>query len=186
MQKQLELFKTEQERRKIFRRDNFRPSFFSVVKIHEKAILIAIGLIIVSLISFSLGVEKGKRLIKVQLENREEKNVYAQQSLKEKILQVNPVRNIKQKADNKIVFNGVKDDKSEVKAGYTIQVATFRTKTYAQKEAERLKKKGLETLIIPRGEFVTVCVGNFFERQEAKISLNQLKKTYHDCFIRRL
>jgi hypothetical protein len=167
MQKQLELFKTDQDRPKIFRGDSFRPSFFSVVKIHEKAILIAIGFIIVSLISFSLGVEKGKGLIKVQLENREEKNVYAQQSLKEKVLQV-------------------KDDKSEVKAEYTIQVATFRTKTYAQKEAERLKKKGLETLIIPRGEFVTVCVGNFFERQEAKISLNQLKKIYHDCFIRRL
>lgn len=173
MQKQLELFKTDQDRPKIFRRDSYRTSFFSVVKIHEKAIVVTIGFIIVSLISFSLGVEKGKGLIKGQSENREEKNLYAQQSLKEKVLEVNPVRNTTQKANNK-------------KAEYTIQVATFRTKTYAQKEVERLKKRGLQTLIIPRGEFVTVCVGNFSEKQEAKISLNQLKKIYRDCFIRRL
>jgi preprotein translocase subunit SecF len=166
-QLQLELFKTSRDRPKIYKADRHRPSFFSIVKIHEKAILIAIGFIIVSLVSFSLGVEKGKGLVKEQSENPQEKNLYAQQASKEKTSEK-------------------KADKSEVKAGYTVQVATFRTETYAQKEADRLKKRGLETLIIPRGGYVTVCVGNFSGRKEAKISLNQLKKTYQDCFIRRL
>ncbi|MFH1338680.1 MAG: SPOR domain-containing protein [Candidatus Omnitrophota bacterium] len=177
-QLQLELFDTDRDKPKLFKADKYRPNFFSVVRIHEKAILIAIGIIVFSLVSFSLGVEEGKRLTERRTGNREEKNLYVQPSQEEKAGE--------EKADkSEGEAEPVKKEKG-LESKYTIQVATFKTETYAQKEAERLKKRGLEAVIVPRGNFVSVCVGNFSERQEANISLNQLKKTYNDCFVRRL
>ncbi len=173
---QLELFKTQSQERNSQKRRESERDFFAFIKLHEKAVSIAILVLITSIISFSLGVEKGKHIATIKKQDR-----------------VNPIVSDNQPAinlhaQNKTVEKSNKIVVSEKKkrTKYTIQVATFKTKTYAQREAERLKRKGLEALIIPVGKFMCVCVGNFSKKQEAKLALIRLKEIYQDCFIRRL
>ncbi len=163
-QSQLELFELQQYQSDSSTKSGYRPKFLSFIKVYEKVILIIITFFIASLISFSLGVEKGKRLAgQTQLKKFEAKQILLTERLSEDKLE------------------GKKDISK-----YTIQVATFKTEVYAQREVKRLEEKGVEASIVPRGDFVSVCVGNFSEKQEARVALKQLKKTYQDCFIRRL
>lgn len=179
---QLELFKFDQDDSKISKREKYRPKFFSLVRVHEKAISMVIIFLIVSLVSFSLGVEKGKGLATKQPEQREEKKFFAELT-KERVDE--PKGRIAEDSTEEKQSLKEEEKKKDI-SKYTVQVATFKTETYAQKEAERLKKKGHLALIVPSGTYLTVCVGNFSEKQKARISLNQLKETYRDCFIRRL
>lgn len=162
-QSQLELFKFKQYQSDKIKKSEYRRNFFGFIRIHEKTISVTIVFFIISLISFSLGVEKGKRLTsQIQRKNPEPMAVAGRLS-----------------------EDKSKDDKKDI-SEYTIQVASFKTRTYAQKEVKRLEKQGLQAEIIPRGRHVSVCVGNFPRKQDAKIPLNRLKQTYHDCFIRKL
>ena len=168
-QTQLELFKFKHSAEE-FKRPRYRPNFFDFIRIYEKAISIIIVFFIVSLISFSLGVERGKRFSGIA--NTKTDKIIAQQP---------------QTPSDEIPAVSIQaEEKKDTSNKYTVQVATFKTKNYAQKEANRLEKKGLQALIISKGKYVCVCVGRFSGKQEAKITLNQLKNTYQDCFIRRL
>ena len=167
---QLELFKKQQfgsDESKISQKG---PNFFEFIKDHEKALLLVIILFISSLISFSLGVERGKRMVKVA-KNTQIKEIA--QKAPEKEDKIEPEK------------PKVKKKKSDI-SQYTVQVATFKTETYAQKEAKKLQRNGLDAIVIPRGKYVIVCVGNFPAKEEATTSLNKLKETYQDCFVRRL
>ena len=80
-------------------------------------------------------------------------------------------------------LNSPADEKAKM---YTIQVASFQSDKYAQKEAKRLKKKGYDIFVIPKGEYSIVCVGRFSQRREAKAFSSKLRKKYKDCIIRSL
>jgi hypothetical protein len=159
---QLELFtqgnkpapvKTEREHR-----------FLSSIRRYEKIILFIIGFFVTGLISFSLGVEKGKGMAA-------------------------PPKN----SANLDLANVVKPEPeappkmpAQLQNYYTIQIASYRTNSSAQKEAEGLRKKGFSAAIIAKGDYNIVCVGNFPDREKARPSLSELKKRYDDCFIRRI
>ena len=160
---QLEFFKSQKYQSDTLKKGKYRPNFFGFIRLYEKAILLVIVIFIISLVSFSAGLEKGKRL-KLQAQPKNEQ-----------IIITSPLPGLEKKLKNK-----------EDIAEFTIQVATFKTQAYAQKEAKRLEKKGLSALIIPRGKYVCVSVGRFSRKKEASLTLSQLRKTYHDCYIRRL
>lgn len=70
---------------------------------------------------------------------------------------------------------------------YTIQVASFKLKKNAQKEADRLKGIGHDdAFVIPKGNYSIVCVGKFAKRIEARRFSNKLQKRYNDCLVRRM
>ena len=69
---------------------------------------------------------------------------------------------------------------------YTIQVASFKREEYALAEAQDLKKKGHDILVLGKGQHFIVCVGKFLSENEAKIFSGKLKKQYKDCLVRRL
>lgn len=164
---QFELFKSQQYQSGTMKKDH---QFFDFIKLHEKPILIIIVLFIISLIFFSLGVEKGKRLTvkKIESKSKQLSQAKTKQKSKKLLLAENP------------------EDKKNLLTKYTIQVASFKTKAYARKEVKRLQKKGIKAWVTPKGDYACVCVGEFFKKQEAKTTLNQLKKMYQDCFITRL
>lgn len=174
-QSQLELFKSQKYKSDKLKKRNFRPHFFGFIRAHEKTISIIIVFFISSLISFSLGVEKGKRFATNKTQPRKIKA----QPKKSIPTDKSPAANFEEKEENRLEK---KNDAYE----YTVQVATFKTEAYAKKEAERLEKQGVKALIVPRGDFVFVCVGKFTQKQEADPTLNQLRKRYQDCFVRRL
>ncbi|MBZ0166890.1 MAG: SPOR domain-containing protein [Candidatus Omnitrophica bacterium] len=68
---------------------------------------------------------------------------------------------------------------------YTIQVASFKTDTPAQREASWLKDKGYETFVLRKGDYSIVTVGQFNQAQEAKAFSQRLSQRYKDCLVRR-
>jgi cell division septation protein DedD len=74
-----------------------------------------------------------------------------------------------------------------VDKGYTVQVASYKSDSMAQKESADLKRKGLESFVITKGNYLIVCVGRFSGAQaqdEAKKMFNKLKKQYKDSIVR--
>ncbi len=72
------------------------------------------------------------------------------------------------------------------KGTFTIQVASFKEKEKAQMEAKRLRSKGYEIFVLPKGKHSIVCVGKFAIKDEATEFSNKLKNKYNDCLVRRL
>jgi len=137
------------------------------IRTYEKVILASIGFMIAGIVAFSLGVEKGKRL--------------AQQA---------PPRHIAQEIKPRLSIPAL-DVTAPQKPpaslqNYTIQLASYANKAYAQKEADALKKRGLEPLILSKGSYVILCVGRFADKDNAKALLPDLQKQYRGCFIRRI
>ncbi|MCC6758739.1 MAG: SPOR domain-containing protein [Candidatus Omnitrophica bacterium] len=75
-----------------------------------------------------------------------------------------------------------------VDKGYTIQVASYKSDSMAQKESANLKRQGLESFVVTKGNYLIVCVGRFSGSQsgkdEAKSMFNKLKKRYKDSIVR--
>ena len=195
---QLELFSRGREHIQIQPKTKFSNSFLAYVTSYEKIILLVIGFIITGIISFCLGVEKGKTIAAPRLNPQfdiAEGSVF-------KPLPVKPNQNAKPPEpvsagleEGLIARAGQKSSQTKQEilvpaqkqgGGYTIQVATYQMKSYAQIETEKLRKKGFYALILSRGGYNIVCVGNFADMQTAQSSLLKLKQKYRDCYLRRL
>ncbi len=149
-------------------------AFLDYLWSYEKTILLVICFIITGVISFSLGVEQGKRTHLTRIEVH--KVPQAQ------VLPPVPLNNTP-----KIIVKPVAQESSALaSSGYTIQVASYQTKKYAQKEAEAIRKKGFSSFVLSKGAFSVLCVGNFSTQESAKAVLAELKKQYKGCIIRRL
>ena len=161
----------------------------------ENAIIAGIFILMGVVFSFSVGVERGK---KIALANSI-KNVYSnvlsappekaapapvakQSTLKTMtpapVAVPIPQENITNEVAPALVSAGT--------GSYTIQVASFKQLEYAQKEAEALRKKGYEIFVLPKGSYSIVCVGKFLGKDDADMTLARLKKTYKDLMLRRL
>lgn len=152
---------------------------------YERTILLIICFIVVGVISFSFGVERGKRSAPL-------KPVPVAISSGQLAVNKAPVR---APEPPRVAAAVVKAAPSAVIApqaaaisgsGYTIQVASYQTKKYAQKEAEAIRKKGLSSFVLSKGAFSVLCVGNFSSQEAAKTLLAELRKQYKGCVIRRL
>jgi hypothetical protein len=167
---QLELFTDAKDNRQAKPKAPF--SFLRYVSRYEKAALFIIGFIITGIVSFSLGIERGKRTV----------------SLTQPPAAISEVEVKKDKqlinADMRLVKE--LNPPQPQPQPYTIQVASYQSKVLAEKEAEALRRKGFSPLVFPKGAYVVVCVGNFANKETARSSLSELKKRYQDCFIRRL
>ncbi|MBI5144686.1 MAG: SPOR domain-containing protein [Candidatus Omnitrophica bacterium] len=155
---QLELFSTAAATSEI--RAQLPSTLRGFIRGYEKTLILAIAFIVISIISFSLGVEKGKNLVSLkktnsQFDTAEEK-------------QVQP------KEEKNILEN------------YTVQLASYKGKVSVQREADRLKKKGFSPLVLNKGQYLVLCVGNFSDKQKAETVLSEFRKRYPDCRIRRL
>ncbi len=71
-------------------------------------------------------------------------------------------------------------------SGYTIQVASVQSPSAAQALAESLTKKGFNSFTKASGKYVVVLAGNFTKREDAQGSLKELKKTFSDCYIKKI
>jgi hypothetical protein len=130
-----------------------------------------IALIIFSVIIFSLGVERGRR---IEAGHRMEEPEDAQE------LKTPPAI---EPAETKMPEEKKPALEREV---YAVQVAAFRRLDQAEKEIERLKGRKKEGFILERGNFYVVYVGKFDDKQKAISVQKELQSTYKDCFIRQI
>jgi hypothetical protein len=139
----------------------------------EHAVVLAVAVLMLVIFIFSIGVEKGRKITRIP-------EAVVAFKVEKQIVEQPAVVEAKQEVyQEKIV------PKEEVFA-YTIQVASFKNKTAVEDEAKRLKKKGYETMIIPKGNWIILCVGKFGNKQQAQPMWQELRKKYSDCVIRKL
>ncbi len=183
---QLELFSQEKPDSK----PRMPSSFLAYVKKFEKAILLIMSLVVVAVIAFSLGVEKGKRM--ASPESREAsidrafrtatpaaQNPVDTQPAQQQTLEQNTTP---APAPTNAV---IQQQKKETQGRFIIQIGSFLSRTNANQEASVLKKRGFSPLIISKGRYNILCVGSYPTKEAAQASLNKLQKSYQGCFIRR-
>ncbi len=175
---QLELFSQLKEARD--GRTKRSPGFIAAVWGHEKALMIAIGFIITGIISFSIGVESGK-MASVARTNARLELAATEPLPKAPAAKQPPAAAVEPDP----VPVAPKEQAVETQ-GYTVQVASFKSKSHAQREADTLKKRGFSALVLSKGSYSIVCIGPFSNKEKAQSKLSELKKSYSDCYIRRL
>ncbi|MCM8791943.1 MAG: SPOR domain-containing protein [Candidatus Omnitrophica bacterium] len=170
---QLEMFSSKENKT-----DTYLQTNHGFIKHYERAILTIIFILLASIISYCLGFNRGK---KIALLNINQTNTLI------KTKEISTPSTLEDFKKEKIELPSTKEqfDNKNNKINYTIQVATYKTSDYAQKEANKLKKNGFDTMIISKDKYILLCVGKFLNRHEAEIVLAKLKKRYEDCFIRR-
>ncbi len=70
---------------------------------------------------------------------------------------------------------------------FTIQLATYKAESIAQKRVEALSAQGLDGFLIPSGSYYQVCVNGFSKKVEATQSLTRLKSkgiAPRDAYVR--
>jgi len=177
----------------------FRP----LVLKGESLIVLAAVLIMSMVVSYSLGVEKGKKSsfadARRQLVEWKKELEASLQAKYRKMAQAAPAPVESQRVEvtndsSPTTYNSDSNTAShdsvpiekKVDNQYTIQVASFKLEKHAKQEALTLQNKGFETLVMPKGSYMIVCVGQFKERNEAKDFSRQLKREYKDLLVRRM
>ena len=166
----------------------------------ENIIVLCIIFVMVLVLFFSFGVERGKK-IALLVPAKDEGGIV--QTVKEDVVS-ETVQTVPQvEREERVVFpvslpEEIREEtepafrppleKTEEQENlFTIQVASFKLEKNAKKEADRLKGIGHDdTFVVPKGSYSIVCVGKFVRRNEAKKFSSKLKKRYNDCLVRRL
>jgi len=156
--------------------------FLSYLRSYEKVIITAIVFLVSGIISFSLGVERGKKLAFLKMDSRFE---LAGKTSKPAVPAAPAQRSAPAAAPAGENIAAPEKPRDNLQ-NFTIQVVSCSSKANAQQEAERLKKKGFSPLVLTKGRFAIVCVGKFPSKATAETLLVELKRRYRDCFIRRL
>src|SRR4030042_6226112 len=131
--------------------------FLTHVRNYEKIILIVMGMIVTGIISFSLGMERGKSigLSKAEFAPTTEPRprVFEEKTRGNKLIREEDIT--------------TKDTAPLVGQYFVIQLASFKNKSSAEREALQLKKRGFTSLVLSKGNYSVLCVGNFSNKQAA-------------------
>jgi len=151
----------------------------------DMLILGGVALVLLLILSFSLGVERGKKIASV-IPIAKEKNI----ERLEDTIKASPEKLVEEQKKD-VVQSSTTPSKKEIKAseekiGYKIQVATFYKENTASKAAKSLQKQGYPASVVKKGKFVVIYVGDFDNKAKAKQILQSLRKQYKDCILRRL
>ena len=190
---QLELFSRDDDSEQLIARP-VDSGIRDYIRLYEKAVLLIIAFVITGIVAFCLGVEKGKKVALTGVNSRFD--VAARQEIQP--VQP-PPKPQSPDADGNFLIRGqsknmpVKQEiilkspqDEQANDGYTIQIASYQAKDGAEKEMAKLRQTGFSPLVLKKGGYSVVCVGNFTNKESAKSLLSQLRSKYRDCYIRRL
>ncbi|MBU1122435.1 MAG: SPOR domain-containing protein [Candidatus Omnitrophota bacterium] len=181
-ERQLHLFGFDEGSRDIKRRNIVSLSL-------DTFILLLIVVVLLFVLAFSLGVERGRKIVSNKLADEDKFKIDAvdlsqdRLSLDSAESKEGDLRKDKVEAAKDTEVD--KETKEETK-NYIIQIATYLKENIALEEAKKLKDNGHEVLVSKKGEFTVLFVGSFKNREQAQVTMQSLRKRYKDCFIRRL
>jgi hypothetical protein len=160
---------------------NQNPKFAVTLRL-EHLVFIAIGFIVLFAIIFSMGVEKGKSMATVSGRDAEVPASGGKDNppMPEPIAQ-ETVHYAKQVT----ALERVQDSEAS-KDVFTVQVASYIKKDAADSYVQRLKAQGYDAFTLKRGDYHVICVGRFSEKPAAEAEMKKLRKTYHDCLVRKI
>ncbi|MFH0731872.1 MAG: SPOR domain-containing protein [Candidatus Omnitrophota bacterium] len=152
---------------------------------NEQMIFGSIGFIILLIICFSLGVEKGKRInraVQPQIKQEQAAVIPAPES-------AIPAKKIEPiKRAPLLKAEPIKPKQEPVKpavSDYVVQCAAHASKAGAEKEKALLVNNGYQALVIESGKYFVVYATGFSNKEQAKAACEKLKSKYKDCFVRR-
>lgn len=167
-----------------------KPAFlFSSLTLSlENLIVVSIFFVMMVILSFTLGVERGKHVEAASpqtspLLSAAKDLVFKKQAALPAVKTISDSENSQSAA---IEEARIIKPTEILKNGYTIQVASFKKDEYAKKEAQLLIKKGYNIFIVPKGGYSILCVGKFPQKERAQSLLGELKLKYKDSIVRRL
>jgi cell division septation protein DedD len=162
----------------------------------EKLVIMLIAFVLIIILTFCIGVERGKYVVgapKTIVTVKEVKQppvpvkqqapVYSQQ-VKSNIavapiapVRLTPVRPVPvaTNINNPVVHRGDL---------YTIRIATYINKKSAADESSRLRQIGFPAYIKVSDKFYMICVGDYADKKQADKALAALKKMYKDVYIK--
>jgi cell division protein FtsN len=193
---QKELFEFESPKKPAVRFDNIFPrTDFALVLTPEKMVFAAIGIMMLMVIFFALGVEKGR----TSANNR---FVAARTTVKEAFatpaVSVKPVAipivvakspvatNITPRASapQAIAKAQVTQPAFDKTKPYMVIAAAFSKRDLAQKEIGKLKAAGLDAFVYYGEPYYLACVGSFRNKDAAGKVLNAVKRMHKDAYVR--
>ncbi len=177
---------------------NFGNGFKCLTLSFENIIVLCIIFVMSLVLIYSLGVERGKKIVKASDAPLAESKALAKVATQEtqgvllpgEPVETDEVIQIETEAEVPEGFKPSPEENLIVdttdKKFFTIQVASFKLEKNAQKEADKLKEIGYDIYVVPKGSYSIVCVGKFIERNQAIEFSGKLRNKYNDCLVRRL
>lgn len=172
---QKELFKFDAPKRhpEGFRRF-FQKTDLSLSLSAEKLVFVSIGIMMLIVISFALGVERGKAI-----SADDTQKVRAPQPVPLTEAQQVKAAVVKQEPGPAQAQVQVDKDKP-----YTIAAGAFTKQSLADKEVSRLKASGLQAFVYYSEPYYLACVGSFADKGSAQKVLGKVRQMHRDAYVR--
>lgn len=157
----------------------------------EKIVFVSIGIVMVMIIVFALGVESGKRRQAVSQpvikQQPQVKTLQATAGPKSFLNTAPAAQDPKQVTAAKAAASPVRiEGAPDSTRPYSIVAATFAKKETAQSTAAFLKKEGLNAFVAYSQPYYRVCVGAYAQMQgpDVQRDMTRVKRFYKDAFVR--
>ncbi|MCX5666103.1 MAG: SPOR domain-containing protein [Candidatus Omnitrophica bacterium] len=190
---QKELFEFEPPKKAQARLGSIFPrSDFAITLTPEKMVFTAIGLVMLMVIFFALGVEKGRSAAYAKLTATKTiiKDVVAPPAISAKpsmapivVAGSATVTNITPKANPPSVAVKAQAAFDKTKP-YMVVAAAFSKQDLALKEIGKLKTAGLDAFIYYGEPYYLACVGSFQSKESAGKILNKVRQMHKDAYVR--
>lgn len=170
---------------------NFPGRFFRLRVAYEDAVFTVLGLLLVVLAGFCLGVERGKQLgpqmeVVSMAGVATAQNLPVAESVRPAVPAAAPRKSIPiiPAAVSPVPAPAVSEPAAS--GGFAIQLATYMGQQAAQEEVRRLAKNGVRAQVIKQGKYLELRAAGYRSKQEAKAALAGLRKKYPDSFLKRV
>jgi len=193
---QPELFKDLQsdQKPKRFQVPHFPGRFLRFRVAYEDAVFTLLGLILVLLAGFCVGVERGKRIEPEPAVLNTAGVATARESAPAPeappVAPSETVRPAQARRALPVIPAGVSpapvlsSGAVEPKGGFAIQLATYVGQDAAREEVKRLAKKEIRAQVLKQGRYYELRASGYRSRSEAKQALAALRKSYPDAFMK--
>lgn len=141
------------------------PRFLVLRLAYEDLLLTAIAAVMVVVVSFCLGVERGKRVV-VALAAPSPAAAPA----------------VSLPAPSALVPPAA----TTAEHRYVVQVASFTARDQADAARARLSQYGVRASLVTKGKYQVLYAGGFSTYAQATAAADHLRAAYHDCFVRKL
>lgn len=180
----------------------------------DKVLIGTIALLVLFLLTYSLGVERGKRVMEGRFEslfptqgetlspmtplvsksresdaapvNDELVLVVEDTAQEETVVEPLPEDSVGGTIENQTRASAFPLADAARKSDFTVQLVTYLDEADAIREVNRLQSEGHQSFVIPSGRYLQVCANYFTSRSKARSALSRFQATrrYPDAYIR--
>jgi cell division protein FtsN len=174
----------------------FQKTDFSISLGAEKLVFLSIGMLMLLVVSFALGVERGKAVSLARIDARPAqadirpvRAVNVQTIPAQQIAKTAPVTVKKPIVSGapqavKAPAQAVPQVAADKSKPYTIVAVAFSKETSATAEVARFKSAGIEAFVYRNEPYYLVCIGAFANKESAQKTLMKVKQLRRDAYVR--